>query len=479
MSTSTVIDEADLPLVWAEFPPGPELGIQLAMTEWSALSDRELAAAMDAARRQATWAQSLMLEGVAELSRRRHGEDPYGGSDTHRRICGEVSLELTVPTGQAEEFVVMSETLPTALPRTWAAMRTGQLDYDRARVMADGVIGLDESLAHRLDAELIGDAVESTKTLLRRRLTTAIKKADPDAHAERTKTARNERRVELWENGDDTCDLVGRNMSATDAHAIRNRLTAAAQAMKADGDVRSIDQIRADLHCDLLRCIPLPNAVRRLLTDDIPSRPTGPFPGPAAGPPAPTGNIRPRNSNPAADEAGSGGEMHTAEAERLIAEALGDVAGEQLTAVFDRARADGHLDGLAHLIGDAAQAMRAAIAGKVDSWCRATCETSHANKADGHGHPGYRPPAAMQRLIQRRHATCAFPTCNRQSINCDLDHTVPFGKGGRTCKCNMAPLCRAHHRIIKQHPTWKLVQLWPGLLIWVAPTGTWHIVTPQ
>jgi hypothetical protein len=52
MSTATVseIDEADLPLGLAQFPPGPELGIQLAMTEWSALSDRELVAAMDAAR---------------------------------------------------------------------------------------------------------------------------------------------------------------------------------------------------------------------------------------------------------------------------------------------------------------------------------------------------------------------------------------------------------------------------------------------
>jgi hypothetical protein len=91
----------------------------------------------------------------------------------------------------------MAETLPTSLPQTWTAMRTGEVDYDRARVMVDGVAGLDQALARHLDAEVIADAVTSTKTLLRRRLTKAIKTADPDAHAQRTKTAREERRVEL------------------------------------------------------------------------------------------------------------------------------------------------------------------------------------------------------------------------------------------------------------------------------------------
>jgi hypothetical protein len=435
------------------------LGIQLAMTEWSALSDRELVATMDAARRQATWSQSLMLEGAAELAARRHNEDPCSVSDTHRRICGEISLELTVPTGQAEELLVMAETLPTRLPRTWAAMRTGQLDYDRARVMIDGVIGLDESLARRLDAELIDDAVESTKTLLRRRLTAAIKKADPDAHAERTRAARNERRVELWENGDDTCDFVGRNMNAAEAHAIRNRLTAAAHAMKADGDIRTVDQIRADLHRDLLRCVPLSDAVRRLLTDAAADPP-----GATAAEHATAGDGAVRSHSPA---------DVMAEAERLIGEALAGVADEQLNQVFDRARAAGHLDGIGRLLADAARAMRDAVADIVDTWCRAT------GQPGGHGHPGYRPPTAMQRLIQRRHATCVYPTCNRRSIHCDLDHTVPYDKEGRTCKCNLAPLCRAHHRIIKQHPQWTLIQPWPGLLIWVAPAGTWHIVMAQ
>jgi hypothetical protein len=457
------INEADLAMSWTRLPPGPELGIQLALVDWSALSDRELVAAMEAARRQATWAQGMQLEAVGELSRRRNAAAPQGGSDTHRRIAGEVSIELTIPTGQAEELLYLAEALPDALPRTWAALRTGQLDYDRAKVMAEGIAGLPEELARRLDADLIGEAVGCTKTRLRHRMKKAVKAADPDAYADRTRQAKDERRVELWNNADDTCDPVGRNLDAADAHAILNRLTAAATAMRADGDTRPIDQIRLDLYNDLLRGIPLPEAVRNLTSDDFADK----------------------VDDGAADTAASGDDTACgtrdfasldviAAVERLIARALADAADAQLTTLLDRVRADGHLDGLGRLVGQAVQAMRDALTGLVDTWCRAT-----GGNPTEHGHDGYRPPAGMRRLVQRRHTTCAFPTCNRRSARCDLDHTVPYDKGGRTCKCNLAPLCRTHHRIIKQHAQWTFVQPWPGLLIWVTPSGIWHIVTPQ
>lgn len=463
MSIPAVV-ECDLSL--SQLPPGPELGLELASVEWSTLSDHELVAAMDAARRQATWTQALLLDGVAELSRRRHERDPDGGSDAHRRVCGEVSLELTVPTGQAEELVAMAEALPARLPHTWAAMRSGRLDYDRARVMVDGLLGLDEQLVRRIDAELAAEAVEITKTMLRRRLTRAIRLADPEAHHERTKIARNERRIELWDNEDETCDLVGRNLDAVDAHAIRNRLTAAAQAMRAAGDVRPIDHIRLDLFRDLLRGIPLPEATRDIAPADQPPRPPAAdteqvadlprLPVPEA-----TGDLIP----PVAADV-------LADAERHIAEALARIADEELTRLFARARAADRTDGLPLLIGRAVQAMRAALGPIVDAWCR-------ANTSKDHGHPGYRPPVALQRLIQRRHSTCVYPTCHRRSTLCDIDHTVPYDKGGRTCRCNLSPLCRTHHRIFKQHPRWQLIQLFPGLLIWITPAGIWHIVIPQ
>jgi hypothetical protein len=39
-------------------------------------------------------------------------------------------------------------------------------------------------------------------------------------------------------------------------------------------------------------------------------------------------------------------------------------------------------------------------------------------------------------------------------------------------------LCRRHHRL-KQDPDWELFQLWPGVLLWVSPTGHWYLATPD
>jgi hypothetical protein len=326
--------------------------------------------------------------------------------------------------------------------------------------------------------------------VLRRRLAKAIKAADPDAHADRAKQAKTERRVELWDNPEsDTCDLIGRNIDPADAHAIYNKLTAAAQAMKNDGDIRSINQIRLDLHNALLRGIPLPEAVRGLLisSDDTTAVAADALTAETQAnaararregddrPDRGRADRGPRGHQPTArHEAPADLTDVVAAVDKLIAHALAEAADEHLTALLDRARAAGRLDSLTLLIGQAVQTMNNALAGLVDSWCRAT-----GTSPGHHGHPRYRPPAAMQRLIQRRHPTCVFPHCTRRATQCDVDHTVPYDKGGRTCKCNLAPLCRTHHRVIKQHPSWTLLQPWPGLLVWITPAGKWHIVTPQ
>jgi hypothetical protein len=89
----------------------------------------------------------------------------------------------------------------------------------------------------------------------------------------------------------------------------------------------------------------------------------------------------------------------------------------------------------------------------------------------------YRPPSALQHLIRVRQQTCAFPGCRRPASQCDLDHTTPFQRGGLTCECNLAPLCRAHHQT-KQAPGWYLRQLRPGVLAWTTPSGRTYTKGP-
>ncbi len=58
-----------------------------------------------------------------------------------------------------------------------------------------------------------------------------------------------------------------------------------------------------------------------------------------------------------------------------------------------------------------------------------------------HQEPGYQPSRALQHLIRARTTTCTAPGCRRPAAACDLDHTVPYDQGGRTCECNLAPRC--------------------------------------
>ena len=89
----------------------------------------------------------------------------------------------------------------------------------------------------------------------------------------------------------------------------------------------------------------------------------------------------------------------------------------------------------------------------------------------------YRPSAALRHLIKIRDRRCSAPGLRRPAVRCDDDHTIAYDQGGRTCECNLSPLCRRHHRA-KQAPGWKLAQLTPGTLTWTLPHGRSYTTTP-
>jgi hypothetical protein len=91
--------------------------------------------------------------------------------------------------------------------------------------------------------------------------------------------------------------------------------------------------------------------------------------------------------------------------------------------------------------------------------------------------PAYRPPDSLQHLIGVRQQTCAFPGCRRPALRCDQEHTTPFHQGGKTCECNLAPICRNHHEA-KQSHGWHLEQTRPGFLTWTTPSGRSYTTGP-
>jgi len=67
----------------------------------------------------------------------------------------------------------------------------------------------------------------------------------------------------------------------------------------------------------------------------------------------------------------------------------------------------------------------------------------------------YKPRQTVLDQVTGRFQTCVHPGCSRDAVQCDIDHAVPFAKGGRSCPCNLVPLCRAHHRL-KTYGGWSL-----------------------
>jgi hypothetical protein len=92
--------------------------------------------------------------------------------------------------------------------------------------------------------------------------------------------------------------------------------------------------------------------------------------------------------------------------------------------------------------------------------------------------PGYRPSPRLRHQIRTRSPRCSFPGCRRPAAACDDDHTLAWHQGGRTCECNLAPLCRRHHRA-KQAPGWQLTQPRPGTLVWTLPSGRSYTTEPE
>lgn len=87
----------------------------------------------------------------------------------------------------------------------------------------------------------------------------------------------------------------------------------------------------------------------------------------------------------------------------------------------------------------------------------------------------YEVPDRIAEHLALRDVTCVFPWCTRPARRlradehgCDCDHAVPHGREGPTCSCNLAPLCRRHHRL-KTHGGWTYTTLEPGTYLWSSP----------
>lgn len=90
---------------------------------------------------------------------------------------------------------------------------------------------------------------------------------------------------------------------------------------------------------------------------------------------------------------------------------------------------------------------------------------------------GYVPTRGLADFVRCRDLTCRFPGCDAPAMNCDVDHTVPHGRGGSTQASNLKCLCRFHH-LVKTFWGWRDEQLRDGTVIWSSPAGDRYVTHP-
>ena len=117
-------------------------------------------------------------------------------------------------------------------------------------------------------------------------------------------------------------------------------------------------------------------------------------------------------------------------------------------------------------------------ADQIRSWC-ANPDTEVAVKpvidlAEHIATTAYEIPERLIEQTDLRDHTCVFPWCTRAARRCDHDHLIPHDPDhpddGPTCSCNIAALCRRHHRL-KTHTSWTYTTLEPGTFLWTSPHG--------
>ena len=119
------------------------------------------------------------------------------------------------------------------------------------------------------------------------------------------------------------------------------------------------------------------------------------------------------------------------------------------------------------------QEFRQWMGGLKFEWLSTGTGCTHARQSGG-----YQPSAKLGHLVKIRNQTCTAPGCRRSAHGCDLDHLIPYDKGGRTCDCNLHPACRRDHQL-KQLPGWGAEMAGDGRVTWFLPHGRAYTTMPE
>jgi len=489
------------------------------------LSDDDLIGLLGAARRLASWQAAIELYAVTELDARRGRQAGHPASSrAGEHVSSELAAALALTARSADSLLGLSRNL-ARLPMVLTALLAGIIDRSRAEIFAAELSALDDVTAAAVAAAFRNLAGGMTTGQLRAALRTMVLAIDPDAARRRAERGRADARVEFWQEGSGNAALAGRELPQAEAIAADRRIAAIARALKEAGAPGGMDKLRAAVFAALLTGRDPESLLAPAGSDPAAAGGrsgcgsadnAGAGADGAANGGAATGSADSAATGGAsADGAGSGSGSRAAGQSAAGAPAPGSLAAlagsvnlvMPASAWLGQSDAPGEIPGIGPVDADTCRALAARMTGMGTRWHVTLTDRNgramaHARAPSGPrgdparwlaslsfawlergscAHPrrvdGYRPPARLRELIRVRQRTCAFPGCRRPAAACDTDHTTAFENGGLTCECNLAPLCRRHHRA-KQAPGWRLEQPEPGRLVWTAPHGRRYTVLP-
>jgi hypothetical protein len=456
-------------------PSGTLAGLADAVTRdgrLAELDDDELIGVLRAWQRIESWASAGGLAAVAELARRRPAPGTPAAApgpfpeQLSEFISDEVAAAMTLTSQAASTHTELGLDLALRLPATFRAHQRGLIDRAKARLIAESTRILSGEDARTVETRILTKAGEQTTGQLRAALTRAVIAADPGAAAKRREEAQKDPRVRRWQEDAGTAALAGYGLPPADVLAADQQLTTRALALRDAGLSGSIEDLRARAYLDAL----LNRDSALVQRSDAPPQPAAPSPRLPAliNLTVPLGTQLGLTDTPG-KVAGFG------PVDGPLARQLTTLAAAEprtrccLTFTGSGGQAIGHgcLPGPATLnsLG------RWPVTVTVTPLARGSCDHPHQE-------PGYQPSRALRHLVIARSPTCTAPGCRQPAARCDLDHTVPYDRGGRTCECGLAPLCRHHHRC-KQAEGWRLEQPQPGVMIWTTPAGRKYRTTPD
>jgi hypothetical protein len=223
-----------------------------------------------------------------------------------------------------------------------------------------------------------------------------------------------ERRVVSEQAEDGTANLLGLNLPPAETSRAMRRINRLARALKARGDSRRIDQIRADILLDLL-----------------------------------TGKDQPNS-----------GSSH-----KGIVDIRVDLT--TLAGIDDQ---PAEIPGWGPVLADVA---RHIVDEQPESEWR-IIPVDENGQPVGVVTTRRRPTIVQKRIVETRNPTCVFPGCRMPAQDCDLNHEIPWAESHRTTIRELGPLCRHDHNN-HHHHRWKLKQIRPGYYQWTSPLGhTYH-----